>query len=347
MRNRLVQSPRFQRWAARFPLTRPIARRKSAALFDLCAGFVYSQILAACVALDVFERLRHGPQDIATLAQSLAVPPARLRALLKAAAALELGAALLGNPGVRDMIAHHSRLYADLADPVALLRQQDGAPGLSDFWPYAAADSPDRVDPERAAPYTELMAASQALVAEDILSAWRFDRHRHVLDLGGGNARFAESLANATQETRITVFDLPGVIALADRRLAGTALADRILTHAGDFFRDPLPEGADLVTLVRILHDHADDRALALLKRVRRILPADGQVLVAEPMSGTRGGERAGDAYFGLYLMAMGSGRPRSMDETCDMLRAAGFHPKPLKTARPLLARAVIGIPVT
>ena len=48
-RNGLIRSPRFQRWAASFPLTRPVARRKANALFDLVAGFVYSQVLLACV----------------------------------------------------------------------------------------------------------------------------------------------------------------------------------------------------------------------------------------------------------------------------------------------------------
>ena len=39
---------RFQRFAASFPLTKPIAQRQSQALFDLCAGFVYAQVLQAC-----------------------------------------------------------------------------------------------------------------------------------------------------------------------------------------------------------------------------------------------------------------------------------------------------------
>ena len=51
VRDFLLSSRRFQRFAAAFPLTRPIARRRAAALFDLCAGFVYSQVLVACVRL--------------------------------------------------------------------------------------------------------------------------------------------------------------------------------------------------------------------------------------------------------------------------------------------------------
>jgi demethylspheroidene O-methyltransferase len=60
-RNRLLSDPRFQRWAADFPLTRPIARSRAKGLFDLVAGFVYSQTLAACVRLDLFPILGGGP----------------------------------------------------------------------------------------------------------------------------------------------------------------------------------------------------------------------------------------------------------------------------------------------
>ncbi len=55
-------------WAAAFPLTRPIARRRTRALFDLCAGFVYSQILLACVQLQLFDILAERPATAAALA---------------------------------------------------------------------------------------------------------------------------------------------------------------------------------------------------------------------------------------------------------------------------------------
>ncbi|MFY8151061.1 MAG: methyltransferase family protein, partial [Hyphomicrobiales bacterium] len=130
-RNRLVASPRFQRFAASFPLTKPIAQRQSQALFDLCAGFVYAQVLQACVQLDLFRILESGPRSVAELAPRLAMTESATERLLGAAAALDLverrsggryglamlGAALLGNPGVGAMIAHHRLLYDDLADP--------------------------------------------------------------------------------------------------------------------------------------------------------------------------------------------------------------------------------------
>ena len=54
-RNRLLMSPRFQRAAAAFPLTRPLARREARGLFDVVAGFVYSQVLLSCVRLGVLD----------------------------------------------------------------------------------------------------------------------------------------------------------------------------------------------------------------------------------------------------------------------------------------------------
>ena len=59
--------------------------------------------------------------------------------------------------------------------------------------------------------------------------------------------------------------------------------------------------------------------------RRRQALPADGALLMAEPMAGGAGAEPIGDAYFGFYLLAMGSGRPRTPAELARLLARAGF----------------------
>ena len=45
---------------------------------------------------------------------------------------------MLGNPGIAAMVEHHAALYADLADPVALLRGDESDRRLARYWPYAA-----------------------------------------------------------------------------------------------------------------------------------------------------------------------------------------------------------------
>ncbi len=345
-RARRVADPAFQAWAARFPLTRGIARRKAAGAFDLVAGFVYSQVLAAAVETGLLERAREGPLDAGSLAES-GLAEAGAQRLLRAAAAIgllrresdgryglgETGAALIGNPSVFAMIRHHRVLYADLAEPAALLRERRGDTELARFWAYA----PD-AGTEAASAYSALMAATQALIARDVLAAHDFSRHRHLMDVGGGLGVFLEAAGRENPGLALTVFDLPGVVQLAGERLAGTPVAGRVRCVSGNFMEDALPEGADLITLIRVVHDHDDGPVRALLARVRAALPPGGQLLIAEPMAGIRGAERMGDAYFGLYLWAMGRGRARRPDELRALLKEAGFgRIRQVPTPQPLL----------
>ena len=85
-RDRRVADRSFQRWAAGFWLTRPLARRRAAQLFDLMAGFVYSQVLAACVRVDLFDLLaRDGPQAVDPLAARCGMSSRAMQRLLDAA----------------------------------------------------------------------------------------------------------------------------------------------------------------------------------------------------------------------------------------------------------------------
>jgi demethylspheroidene O-methyltransferase len=114
-------------------------------------------------------------------------------------------------------------------------------------------------------------------------------------------------------------------------------LAERARAFGGDFLNDELPAGADVVSLVRVLHDHDDARVLTLLRSIRRVLPDDGTLLIAEPLAATPGAETVGDAYFGFYLLAMGRGQARTIQHLAELLAQAGFaSPTQLETRVPL-----------
>jgi len=367
LRNRFTGDAGFQRWAAAFPLTRPMARRRAQALFDLSAGFVYSQIAFACVRSGLLELLQPGPRNLADLARALDLGEAGADRLLKAAVALKLaepcgrnryglgseGAALLGAPGVAAMIEHHAHLYADLADPLALLRREGGGGGmLAGYWPYAASDhapagapvaqSTASTEPETAtARYSRLMSLSQDMVAAQVTGAWPLAAHRRLMDVGGGDGAFLRAAARSAPRLELALFDLPGVATIAADRFAAESLP--VAVSGGSFLEDDLPTGADLVTLVRILHDHDDEPVRRLLRAVRKAIAPGGTILIAEPMAGPGPAERVGDAYFGMYLLAMGSGRPRTPAEIMVMLQEAGFaRPRRVPTAMPMIAQVVI-----
>jgi demethylspheroidene O-methyltransferase len=338
LRNRTLANPEFQRWVAGFPLTKGLASRRAASLFNIINGFVYAQVMVACVQLDLFERLRDGPRTVADLAPQIDLTEAATSRLLKAGASLglfdaagvdrfalgELGAAMLGNAAVLPMIAHHAVLYADLADPVALLRSDAGG-RLARYWPYAASDDPAAVAAADTTAYSALMVQTQPMVAAQLLEAYPVARHRVLMDVGGGEGAFLIAAGGVAPMLQLRLFDLPPVAARGEARFAAAGLADRATSVGGSMFHDPLPMGSDLVSLVRVLHDHDDDAAMTLLRAVHAALPPGGTLLVGEPMAGTPGAEPMGEAYFGFYLWAMGSGRPRTPAEIAAMLRAAGF----------------------
>ena len=305
-RNRLLATPRFQRWASTFPLTQSIAKSRAGGLFDLCAGFVYSQILFACVELKLFEMLAEGPVGVDALAGRCALDPAAMRRLLEASAALHLvepagegyglgvhGAAYLGNPGVGAMIAHHAMLYRDLADPVALLRGGAGDTELATFWPYATSETPETLEADAVAPYSQLMSTSQAMIADDILDAYPFVDHACLLDIGGGAGDFLVAAAHRRPDLRVVLFDLPAVAARAEQRFEHERLAGRrSRAIGGNFKTEPLPLGADLVSLVRVAHDLDDGDLVSLLAKISAAMPPGGILLLAEPFAATAGAER-------------------------------------------------------
>ncbi|WP_102109716.1 methyltransferase [Oceaniglobus roseus] len=336
-RNRLAASRRFQSASSGFLLTRGRARREGQALFDIVAGFAQSQVLMALVELRVLHRLLERQATPEDIAGEVAVPVERLRVLLQAGAALKLlevrhgayrtalrGAALLGVPGLEAMIRHHDVLYRDLADPVAFFRGETETE-LAGFWPYvfgaAAAE-----DPELAARYSGLMTESQALVAEETLRHVPLRDVDHLLDIGGGTGAFLRHAGRLYPGLEMTLFDLPAVVPVAEAAFDAAGMAERVRVVGGSFRDDPLPAGADAVSLVRVLYDHSDATVEALLAAVFAALPPGGRLIVSEPMSGGAAPDRVGDVYFALYCLAMRTGRVRSADEICDMVEAAGFE---------------------
>jgi demethylspheroidene O-methyltransferase len=351
-RNAILGSAKFQRWASRTPIIRGIARRRAAAQFDIIAGFIYSQILMAFVQAGLIEFLNGHLRSFDEIVGHTGLSNEATDRLLRSGRSLQIaespqpglwtlgeaGAPLSANEGAMAMIRHHHLLYGDLADPLALLsKNRSEETALSAYWTYASKDDSN----EGAAGYSALMAATQPMVSQQIIDAYDFSGHKRMLDIGGGSGAFTAAIAAAAPRLQFGIFDLPDVITEARKRFA---IAE-IQFHPGSFKESDIPTGYDLITLVRILHDHDDDVVQALLPKIYDALPPSGRLLIVEPMAESASAKRMGGAYFGLYLWAMGSGRPRTADETTAMLKSAGFKAiNPVKTALPIITSALVAI---
>jgi demethylspheroidene O-methyltransferase len=343
---RLALQPWFHRFCTRIPGLSHIARGEGDALFQVVQGFVQSQALLALVELRILHRLADGPLTTDRLAQLAAVPPARMAVLAQAGAALRLlrlrrdgwhltvrGAAFLTVPGLEAMVRHHPVLYRDLSDPVAFFRGGTD-PELARFWPYVFGAG-GAADPALADRYSRLMADSQALVAEDTLRLVSLRGIRHLMDVGGGTGAFLAAVGAAYPALRRTLFDLPAVVSGAAR--------PGLTVIPGSFRDDPLPRGADAISLIRVLYDHSDATVAALLRACHDALPPGGRLIISEPMSGGDRPDPATDVYFAVYTLAMQTGRTRSGAEIAALLQSAGFAaPGRARSLRPYVTSALV-----
>ncbi len=359
---RLYASPRLYRWSLSNPLTRWITKRRTQQIFDLMSGFVYSQVLLGCVRLDLFKMLYQKPLDLQQISLQTRVSEQALQKLLVSAVSLgllesrshqrfglgALGVPLAMHPGIGAMVEHNHLLYRDMQDPLAFLNnawQGD----MAEYWPYAHdPQAAERVAQEKFSRYSDLMASSQEFVVQEILKSYYFEEHRCVLDVGAGKGRFASELALHAKHLKLKLFDLPPVLELAKATFQSKGLIDRLSLCPGNFLHDPLPQGADLVTLVRVAHDHPDEVVQQLLQKIHDALPVGGILLLAEPMAKTYSQSADGptqtDVYFHFYLLAMGAGRLRTPEELMLMMSKAGFVGlELLPNNMPIHARILLG----
>ncbi|WP_233203611.1 acetylserotonin O-methyltransferase [Limnohabitans sp. B9-3] len=340
---RIYASPSLYKWSLSNPVTRWITKRRTQQIFDLMSGFVYSQVLLGCVRLDLFRMLQLRPLDLQQISLKTKLPEEALQRLLLSAVSVGLleyrsrqrfGLGALGvpmaiHPGIGAMVEHNHLLYQDMQDPLAFLNNAWRG-GMAEYWPYAHdAQAAERVAQDKFSRYSDLMASSQEFVVQEILGAYFFDEHRCVLDVGAGKGRFASELALHAKHLDLKLFDLPPVLELAKATFESKGLLDRLSLCPGNFLHDALPQGADLVTLVRVAHDHPDDVVQQLLRKIYEALPVGGTLLLAEPMARTYSQSADGptqtDAYFHFYLLAMGAGRLRTPEALMLMMSEAGF----------------------
>ncbi|MEL6437127.1 MAG: methyltransferase [Pseudomonadota bacterium] len=343
LRRTLVAKPAFRRLAERVPGLRMVANSSANDLFALTSGFMHSQVLLALAELDAFDRLSTTPASTQTLAAEWSMPTERAGVLLRSARALRLlfqnndgewaldadGIVIAQTPGILAMIHHHRIVYEDLRDPVALLRAQHTDTKTARFWSYVEPDHDTwgtQVGDTDANAYSELMRLSQAMVIEQVLSAYPVgQKHARLMDVGGGNGAFVTAAAAQSDALHVDIFDLPAVAENAKTRLSSAIPDGRLTVHGGSFFETPVPDVADCYSLIRVLYDHNDAAALAILKNIRNAMKPGDTLLIGEPMAGDRRSERLVQAYFGFYLLAMQSGKCRTLAELSALARKAGF----------------------
>ena len=151
---------------------------------------------------------------------------------------------------------------------------------------------------------------------------------RTIVDVGGGTGAMLAEVLRARSGVRGTLVDLPRTVAKARETFKAAGVADRA-TIVGQSFFDPLPAGADLYLLRKVINDWPDREAAAILRRCAEAARPDGRVVVLGGIV-PDGTPRA----LSIEMVLLG-GRHRTVSEFRDLARGAGLGVMAVKRQSP------------
>ncbi len=301
-------------------------------VLSVTRSFQPACVLAAAADLDVFSPLHERPMTAQDLAARLNINPRATTILLDALTAMEFLkkqdniysvpdeiAVLLTESSAKNilpMVRHLSnclRRWARLSEVV-----QTGKP--AECGPSILGKAADR------AAFIGAMHNISEPRADKVIEKLRPLKFEHLLDIGGASGTWTVALLRAVPKATATLFDLPPVIPMAEKRIIEAGLRDRVTFVEGDFYDDDLPAGADLAWLGAICHQNSGEQNRALFNRVHKALKDDGSLIIRDVVMDSSHTNPVGGALFAVnMLVATEGGGTYSFDEYCRDLCEAGF----------------------
>jgi hypothetical protein len=185
------------------------------------------------------------------------------------------------------------------------------------FWRYLDEN------PAISASFDAMMAADDGYGTAAV-DGYDWTTVRHVADVGGGTGTLIAEVLRRNPRLRGTLAELPETAARAREYLARLGLDGRCEVVGQSFF-DPLPAGADVYLLCRVVHGWDDPSASAILRRCAEATGGTGRVLMIES-HGTGGDDPAEFAEMNLRMLVLGGGRERTIDDYSALAADAGLQ---------------------
>ena len=199
--------------------------------------------------------------------------------------------------------------------------------------------------PERTKLFNTVMTAFSILHLTSVLEAYDFSQATKIVDVGGGLGRNIVEILKKNPGAHGVLFDLPHAFDGGQRTIAQAGLHKRCEVISGDFFVS-VPVGADAYLLSRVIHDWDDEKAVAILKVVRRAIAPRGKVVLLETML-RPGASTVYPTLSDLNMLLMTGGCERTEAEYRAVCRAAGFElTKTVATKSPTGTAVIEGRPM-
>ncbi|MCX5796216.1 MAG: methyltransferase [Elusimicrobia bacterium] len=302
------------------------------ALLDISRGFMASRVLLTGYELGVFTALGRGPRSSAQVARAVKADPRATDRLLSALCCLGLlrkkGGCFCNMPtAARFLVRGRQDYLAGLGHTVDLWDTWSTLTAAVRAGRSVLKDPPARRARRFFVPFIAAMHERAVLQAKSVVASLPLAGVRQVLDVGGGSGAYALAFARARPALRATVFDLPQVAPLTRGYIKKAGLSGRVGVRVGDYDRDALPRGNDLVFLSAIIHSCSPAGTRKLFQKCARALNPGGLIVVQEFVVDEGRTAPAFSVLFALnMLVATPGGDAYTESEIGSWLRAAGFR---------------------
>lgn len=308
------------------------------ALHALGLGFMAARTLHVALELRVFTHLAAGALTPAQLGAVLGLAERATARLLSACAALGL---LRSTPegfcntpltqrylveGQRTFIGAYLQLfdtlgYARWAQLGSALRQNAPLDDVQHPYQHLATEA------HEAATFSAAQHAGSQSLGHALARRIDFTPFHCLLDLGGGSGAYTVAMLQRYPHLTAILMDFPPVCRLAEAVMQQEGLASRVRFVAGDYERDPLPAGADVVLWSGNLHASSPDTCRHVLAKLHAVLPAGGLLLLHDYLLDDSRTSPCIPALLALHLMLVSAeGQIYSQGELQELLTHAGFR---------------------
>ena len=149
---------------------------------------------------------------------------------------------------------------------------------------------------------------------------------KSTLDIGGGSGAYSMEFVTKKPGLEATVFDLPNVTPITKKFIDQEGFGGKIKTLVGDYTKDDLPGGFDLVFLSAIIHSNSLEENQKLIKKCFGALNKNGKIVIQDWVMNNDRTQPAAGAIFAInMLVGTEAGDCFTEQEVTGMLNAAGF----------------------
>jgi len=200
---------------------------------------------------------------------------------------------------------------------------QTGEPGFNKVFGAPAFDY-IQAHPELGPVFDAGMTSLNCYETAAMLDAYDFSGISVLADIGGGNGSLLSALLARYPDMKGILFDLGHVVGRAKEKLKAAGVAERCTTIEGSFF-ESIPTGADAYHFRHIIHDWTDEQCAQILGHTRRVIPADGKLLIADCVV-TAGNEPCHSKNQDMVMLIFPGGQERTEAQFRSLLKASGFE---------------------